>query len=62
MVGFSSAPYPEENERQSPRGETTGTDHPSRRRTQGTGIVKGWEDKRDRRGGGHSRYIHVKEE
>ena len=30
-----------------PMVETTGIDHPMRRITQGTGIIKGWEEKRD---------------
>ena len=32
------------------KGETKGIDHPTRKRTKGDGIVKGWEDK-----GGHGR-------
>ena len=54
MVGFSSSSlFPT-------RKQEAGIDHPTRRRTQGAGIVKGWEDKRDPRA--HSRYIHVKQE
>ena len=30
------------------QGGTRGIDHPTRRKTQGAGFVKGWEDKRGR--------------
>ena len=41
-------PYSQQgNGRQSPRVETTGIDYSTRRITQGAGIVKGWEEKRN---------------
>ena len=38
--------YPQGNERQSPTVENTGIDHSTWRIPQGSGIFKGWEDKR----------------
>ena len=49
MVGFSSLPILCNETRGNPtQGGTRVIDHPTRRKTQGVGIVKGWEDKRDR--------------
>ena len=47
MVGFS-LPIPRRETGESPTVETSGIDQPSRKGTQGFGIVKGWEEKRDR--------------
>ena len=43
----SNLPIPHKETRQSPKVETTGIDQPMRKITQGAGIVKGLEDKRD---------------
>ena len=49
VVGFSSAfLFPGRKQEAVTQGGTRGIDHPIRRRTQGDGIVKGREDKRDR--------------
>ena len=48
MVGFSSAPlFPTRKWEAVTQGGTRGIDHPTWRRTQGAGIVKGWKDKQD---------------
>ena len=49
MVGFSSASlFPARRWEAVTQGGTRGIDHPIRRKTQGVGIMKGLEDKRDR--------------
>ena len=48
-MDFSSASlFPTRKRKAINQGGTTGIDHPMRRRTQGAGIFKAWEDKRDR--------------
>ena len=48
VVSFSSAYlFPARKYEVVTQGGTRGIEHPTRRRTQGTGIVKGWEDKRN---------------
>ena len=45
VVGFSSASlFPARKLETVTQGGTKGIDHLTRRRTQGVGIVKGWED------------------
>ena len=57
VVGFSSASLFYAGKREAvTQGGTREIDHWTRRRTQGHGTVKCWEDKT------HSRYIHVKQE
>ena len=49
MVRFSSASlFPARKWEAVAQARTRGIDHLKLRRTQGTSIVKGWEDKRDR--------------
>ena len=49
VIGFSSASlFPERKWEAVTQGRTRGTDHSTRRRTQGVGTVKVLEDKRDR--------------
>ena len=49
VVGFSSASlFPARRREAVTQDGIRGIDHSTRRRTQGAGIVKGWEDKRDR--------------
>ena len=49
VVGFSSAPILRKETGGSYQGEIQRViDHPTWRRTQGAGIVKGWDGKRDR--------------
>ena len=48
VVGFSSASlFPARKRKVVTQGGIRGIGHPTRRRTQGSGIVKGWKDKRD---------------
>ena len=48
MVGLSSASlFPTRKWKAVTQGGTRGIDPPRWKRTQGAGIVKGWEDKRD---------------
>ena len=48
VVGFSSVTlFPARKLEAVIQGGTRGIGHPTRRKTQGDGIVKGWEDKRD---------------
>ena len=48
MVSFSSAfLFPARKQEAVPQGGIRRIDHPTRKRTQGAGIIKGWEDKRD---------------
>ena len=48
-MGFSSASlFPERKREAVTQGGTRGIDHPTRRKTQGAGIYKGWEGKIDR--------------
>ena len=50
VVCFSLAsPFPARKRETVTQDGTRGIDHPKRRKTQGPGIVKGWEGKRDRR-------------
>ena len=54
MVSFGSVSlFPARKREAVTQGGTRGVNQLTQRRTQGTGIVKGWEDKR---------YIHVKQE
>ena len=47
VVGFSSSSlFPARKRNAVTQGVTRGIDHQTQRRTQGAGIVKGWEDKR----------------
>ena len=49
VVGFSSvSQFPARKQEAFTQGGTRGIDHLTWRITQGAGIVKGWEDKRDR--------------
>ena len=51
VVGSSSASLFTARKKEAvTQGGTRGIDHPTRKRTQGVGIVKGWEDNRDRGG------------
>ena len=48
VVGISLASlFPARKREAITQGGTRGIDHPTRRRTQVAGIVRGWEDKRD---------------
>ena len=48
VVSFRSASlFPARKRETVNQGGTRKVDHPTRRRTQGAGIAKGWEDKRD---------------
>ena len=48
VVGFSSVSIFLPRKREAVTREPGGIDHPTRRRTQGACIVKGWKDKRNR--------------
>ena len=49
MVGFSSVSlFPARKREAFTQGGTRGIDHPTRRITQGAGIIKSWENKRER--------------
>ena len=48
VVGFSSASLPAKKQEAVTQGGTRGTYQPTQRKTQEAGIVKGWENKRDR--------------
>ena len=50
MVDFSSASiFPARKRETITQGGTNGIHNPTRKRTQGAGIVKDWKEKRDRR-------------
>ena len=48
MVSLVQLPYSSQGRKAVIQGRTIGIDHPTRGRTEGVGIVKGWEDKGDR--------------